>query len=156
MTVRIYVGNLPKKPMEREELQTYFADAGESVTTKLIKDRKTGECRGFAFITVENDEIAQAFIDKFNGQDFMGLPLKLEKAQPRAKAKGKDEAPAKPEANSDTPPPTPSRKSKAAKSSSRRQNSGSSSNSEDIQPDPRWADKLSQLKEMLAAQTTNS
>ncbi|MEO0948519.1 MAG: RNA-binding protein, partial [Cyanobacteria bacterium J06641_5] len=57
MSVRLYVGNLPKENVERQDLQAVFADAGDAVSIKVIKDRKTGKCRGFAFVTVETDEL---------------------------------------------------------------------------------------------------
>jgi RNA recognition motif-containing protein len=43
MPVRLYIGNLPKDEVDRQELQAVFADAGSNVTTKVIKDRKTGK-----------------------------------------------------------------------------------------------------------------
>jgi len=84
MSVRLYVGNLPKESVEREKLQALFADEGDTITTKVIKDRKTGKCRGFAFVT------------------------------PKVTSDG-----------------------------------------DALQPDPRWANELAKLKEMLAAQATN-
>jgi hypothetical protein len=71
MSIRLYVGNLPKEPIEREALQEIFAEANAVVSTKVIKDRKTGKCRGFAFVTVSTDEAADEFIEKYNGQSFM-------------------------------------------------------------------------------------
>ena len=85
MTIRIYVGNLPKDSIDRQELQDMFAEV-DSVSTKVIKDRKTGKCRGFAFVTVPTDEIADEFIAKFNGKSFKDTPLKIEKALPKSKA----------------------------------------------------------------------
>ncbi|MEB3311485.1 MAG: RNA-binding protein [Snowella sp.] len=160
MSIRLYVGNLPKEPIEREALQEVFAEANAVVSTKVIKDRKTGKCRGFAFVTVSTDEAADEFIEKYNGQSFMDSPLKIEKALPRAKGKGKedgegDDAIADGDEASATP--TPVKSSGAKKSSKKRggrnQSSGGSSSTttEGFQPDPRWADKLAQLKEMLAA-----
>ncbi|EDX70592.1 RNA-binding protein, putative, partial [Coleofasciculus chthonoplastes PCC 7420] len=70
MSVRLYVGNLPKEPVDRDELQAIFAEASPSVSTKVIKDRKTGKCRGFGFVTVPNDELAEQIIEKFNGHVF--------------------------------------------------------------------------------------
>ena len=90
MSVRLYVGNLPKESVEREKLQALFADEGDTITTKVIKDRKTGKCRGFAFVTVPSDELADQFIEKYNGQSFMENPIKIEKALPRSKG-GKEE-----------------------------------------------------------------
>ncbi len=91
MSVRLYVGNLPKEAVERPALQEVFAELGDAVTVKVIKDRKTNKCRGFAFVTVTSDELADEFIEKYNGQSFMESPLKIEKALPRTKGKGKDE-----------------------------------------------------------------
>jgi RNA recognition motif-containing protein len=89
MSIRLYVGNLPKSDVERDELQTVFADAGDLVSVKVIKDRKTGKCRGFGFVTVETDEQADQIIEKYNGTMFQELPIKIEKALP--KAKGQDD-----------------------------------------------------------------
>ena len=58
MSIRLYIGNLPKEEIDRQDLQAVFAAEGDAVTTKLIKDRKTGKCRGFGFLTVNNDEQA--------------------------------------------------------------------------------------------------
>lgn len=163
MSVRLYVGNLPKEPIERQALQEVFAEANAVVSTKVIKDRKTGKCRGFAFVTVSTDEAADEFIEKYNGQSFMDSPLKIEKALPRAKGKengegegdGDDEAiVSETEVNTTAVASKPTSVKKASKKRNRNQPnslSSSSSSSEGVQPDPRWADKLAQLKEMLAA-----
>jgi RNA recognition motif-containing protein len=91
MSIRLYIGNLPKEEIDRLELQAVFAAEGEAVTTKLIKDRKTGKCRGFGFLTVNNDEQADEIIEKYNGQMFKDSPIKLEKALPRTKGEEGDE-----------------------------------------------------------------
>lgn len=144
MSIRLYVGNLPKEEIDRDALATMFAEAGQQVSTKVIKDRKTGKCRGFAFVTVESDELADQFIEQFNGQSFMDSPLKIEKALPRSKGE---------EGTSAETPEAPKRKSnnkrnKKQSSGQKQQSSGGNGN---IQPDPRWADELAKLKEMLAA-----
>lgn len=165
MPVRLYVGNLPKEPIERQALQEMFAEAGDSITTKVIKDRKTGKCRGFAFVTVPTDEAADQFIEQYNGQSFMDSPIKVEKALPRSKGKGKEEG-EQPQATSEevpsTPTPAPAPKAKKSGSGGGKKRSrpqgggGDQRNNESFQPDPRWAGELAKLKEMLAAQTTNS
>ncbi len=91
MSIRLYIGNLPKEVMERQELQEVFKEEGDSVTTKLITDRKTGKCRGFGFVTVKNDEQADQIIEKYNGYQFKETPLKIEKALPRTKNKSESE-----------------------------------------------------------------
>lgn len=87
MSIRLYVGNLPKE-IERKELQDVFAEMGDAVTTKVITDRKTGKCRGFGFVTVKTDAEADQLIEKYNGFMFKENPLKIEKALPRTKGKG--------------------------------------------------------------------
>ncbi len=104
MSIRLYVGNLPKSDVEREELQTVFADAGELVSVKVIKDRKTGKCRGFGFVTVETDEQADQIIEKYNGAMFQELPIKIEKALPTAKVQEDEDG----ETNESSEPREPS------------------------------------------------
>lgn len=180
MSIRLYVGNLPKEDVERQDLQAIFAEAGDFVSTKVIKDRKTGKCRGFGFVTVNTDEQADQIIEQFNGYMFQDAALKIEKALPRSKGKGDEEfAPATDEdtssstPSSNTPPPTrnPERSAGAGggggSSSARRNNKKSrrspttastsySGSSDEFQPDPRWAGELAKLKEMLATQSSNS
>lgn len=153
MAVRLYVGNLPKEAIERQALEAVFAEAGELVSTKVIKDRKTGKCRGFAFVTVPSDEAADEFIDKYNGQSFMEAELKIEKALPRDKGKGKEET-AEPEA-AEVGTATATAKVASHKKSSKKRTRPQTSRpqADSFQPDPRWADQLAQLKEML---TTSS
>ncbi|MDP8965311.1 MAG: RNA-binding protein [Cyanobacteriota bacterium] len=158
MSVRLYVGNLPKEDVDRDELHAVFVEVGDSVSTKVIKDRKTGKCRGFAFVTVPTDELADEIIEKFNGQTFKDSTLKIEKALPRAKNQEEDEAP-RPSANS---APAPVRRSGNNNNKKSKRNSSSSTTSTTsssdtgaIQPDPRWAADLARLKDLLSAQTTN-
>ena len=147
MSVRLYVGNLPKEPVDRDALAAMFADAGTEISTKVIKDRKTGKCRGFAFVTVPSDEVADAFIEKFNGQAFMDSTLKIEKALPRSKSsKAKDEQGSSEGATTSNTP-----KRNKNKRSKKQTHSSGSHQQDAIQPDPRWADELAKLKEMLAA-----
>jgi RNA recognition motif-containing protein len=157
MSVRLYVGNLPKEEVNRDELQAVFAEAGNSVSTKVIKDRKTGKCRGFGFVTVPTDEQADEIIEKFNGRVFKDNALKIEKALPRSKSQDEEESPA-PRPSASTPNNAPSRRNSNKKS--KRGNSPSttttSTDSGAFQPDPRWADELAKLKEILSAQASNS
>lgn len=153
MSIRLYVGNLPKE-VERQELAAVFADAGDSVSTKVITDRKTGKCRGFGFVTVKNDEQADEIIEKYNGYMFKDTPLKIEKALPRAK--GKEEGAAEGNAAAPAAASGGARRSKGNNNNkSRRTTSSSSTDSDAVQPDPRWAQELEKLKQLLAAQATN-
>jgi RNA recognition motif-containing protein len=150
MSIRLYVGNLPKE-IERTELEELFSQAsGELTSTKVVTDRKTGKCRGFGFVTVETDEQADIIIEKLNGYSLKDSILKIEKALPKAKES----------TGSTVEPPTPAAKRSAGSNASKgkgRQSqsaaSSGSSQSEGFQPDPRWAQDLEKLKEMLLAQT---
>ncbi len=157
MSVRLYVGNLPKE-LDRQELQSVFAEEGDSVIAKVITDRKTGKCRGFGFVTVPSDEIADQIVEKYNGFAFKESTLKIEKALPRKKGKS-DKASEGSEAEEESRPTNKTAKSKkkpkgggSSNTSSGNQGSGS----EATQPDPRWANELEKLKQMLSAQASNS
>lgn len=154
MSIRLYVGNLPKE-VERQELAAVFAEAGDSVTTKVITDRKTGKCRGFGFVTVKTDEQADEIIEKYNGYMFKDTPLKIEKALPRSKGKEDEAAPALATAGS-SPSSGGSRRNKSNNNKSRRSSTSTTTDSDSVQPDPRWAQELEKLKQLLAAQATNS
>ena len=157
MSIRLYIGNLPKE-VDRKKLQDVFADAGDSVTTKVIKDRK-GKCRGFGFVTVKTEEEADQIIEKYNGYMFEESELKIEKAMPRAKKKDEKEEETTTAAPRSKPTITPAsekqRRGGGNQNKSRR-NNNSSSDPEAIQPDPRWASALEELKQRLAAQATSS
>lgn len=173
MSVRLYVGNLPKE-LERKELQEVFAEEGDTVSAKVITDRKTGKCRGFGFVTVQNDELADQIVEKYNGVMFKENALKIEKALPRKKgnkgeggvanAEGGDEEEQQPQQQQPQPvkassPPSKgggkNRKKGKKESGSHGSSSTSSGGSDAFQPDPRWASELEKLKQMLAAQAAN-
>ena len=144
MSIRLYVGNLPKEEIDRDALAAMFAEEGDQISTKVIKDRKTGKCRGFAFVTVPTDEMGDQFIEKYNGKTFMDSPIKIEKALPRSK--GEDEGSTAGETSNTNAP-----KRKNNKRSDKKSSGSSQKQQGSIQPDPRWADELTKLKEMLAA-----
>lgn len=157
MSIRLYVGNLPKE-LSRQELEAVFAEAGDTISTKVITDRKTGECRGFGFVTVKTNEQADEIIEKYNGFMLKDNAIKIEKALPRNKGKGDEEQPTTAAApvqssgggNSDKG----SRRNKGGNKSKR--TTTTSNDPDSVQPDPRWASELEKLKQLLAAQTTNT
>jgi RNA recognition motif-containing protein len=149
MSVRLYVGNLPED-VDRQALETAFAEAGNAVAIKLITDRKTNQCRGFGFVTVKTDEEADQFIAQFNGQEIHAITLKIEKALPREKAE--TEAPVAAKRSTNAHP------SKGKGKSQSGGGAGKAAAHVDLaafQPDPRWASALEQLKDRLA-ETANS
>ncbi len=163
MSIRLYVGNLPAE-LDRQALEKIFNESGDSVSLKVITDRKTGKCRGFGFVTVGSDEVADTVIEKFNGYDFNGAVLKLEKALPRTKGKAEDgsdleedtddsaKTENEPSVVSTVPAPIKAaakRKKRSNNKKTTESSSSSSSSSESHQPDPRWASDLERLKQQL-------
>lgn len=149
MPIRLYVGNLPKD-LDRQELEAAFAEAGELLAIKVITDRKTNKCRGFGFITVKSDEEADEVIEKFNGYQVKDCAIKIEKALPRSKGKEEGAAPAPSNAGGGA------RRKGSSGGGGKARRSTTSTTSDAVQPDPRWAQDLEKLKELLAAQTTTN
>lgn len=82
MEPKIYVGNL-SKVTTTEELTALFAQAGDVLTTDLIKDRKSGESKGFAFITMSAQSEADKAVSMFNAYSLGEKILKVNLANPR-------------------------------------------------------------------------
>ena len=82
MSVKLYVGNLSYTTSE-EELRTLFAQAGAVTSVALIKDRFTGESKGFAFVEMESQADAQKAITQFNGFKLGDREIKVNPARPR-------------------------------------------------------------------------
>lgn len=80
--MNIYVGNLSKETTE-SELRESFEKFGEISSLNIIKDRETGEPRGFAFIEMPSDDHAKEAITGLNGNDTLGNPLKVNEANKR-------------------------------------------------------------------------
>jgi RNA recognition motif-containing protein len=157
MSIRLYVGNLPKE-LERQELEALFAEFDNTISTKVITDRRTGKCRGFGFVTVKNDEQADQLIEKFNGYLFKDSPLKIEKALPRAKGKAGEEGEQSDATASSSSPATTSSSGNRRKGNNKSRKSGGTTTTTDndsVQPDPRWAQELEKLKQLLATQAAN-
>jgi RNA recognition motif-containing protein len=87
MDARLYVGNLSKSTTQ-DELNVLFKQAGGVTATELIKDRRSGESKGFAFVTMSAQEEAEKAISMFNGYELSGKELKVSVA----KAKEQDVA----------------------------------------------------------------
>ncbi len=68
--MEIYVGNLPWSA-EDQDLNDAFGQYGEVTSAKIINDRETGRSRGFAFVTMTNDDEARQAIEALNDTYFM-------------------------------------------------------------------------------------
>ena len=82
MNTKIYVGNLPFQITEND-LQTYFSQAGDVVSVKILKDHQTGNPRGFAFVEMSTRREAQKAVSMLNKKNFMEKELLVKEARVR-------------------------------------------------------------------------
>jgi RNA recognition motif-containing protein len=87
MSRKLYVGNLPYETGEAE-LQELFARAGTVDTVRVMRDRATGQARGFAFVEMSTDDEAQKAILELNDHQVSGRALKVNEARPQAASAG--------------------------------------------------------------------
>lgn len=81
--MNIYVGNI-SKDLSEEELREAFAAFGQVSTVNIIKDKFTGEYRGFAFVEMPVKEEATVAINSLNGKELKGRALNVNEARPRS------------------------------------------------------------------------
>ena len=82
METKLYVGNLSKTTTQ-EELKVLFMQAGDVTSADIIKDRKSGESKGFAFVTMSAQSEADKAISMFNASLLGEQILKVNLANPR-------------------------------------------------------------------------
>lgn len=80
--MNIYVGNLSYEVTE-EDLSKAFAEFGEVVSAKVIKDGYSGRSKGFGFIEMTNNAEGEAAISALNGSEIKGRAVKVNQANPR-------------------------------------------------------------------------
>ena len=80
--MNIYVGNLSRDVSEAE-LREAFQAFGEVSSASIIKDKFTGESRGFGFVEMPNKAEAESAISSLNGKDLKGRAINVNEARPR-------------------------------------------------------------------------
>lgn len=80
--MNIYVGNFTYDITE-EELKAVFAAFGHVETAKIIKDKFTGESKGFGFVEMPNNTEAQAAIQGIT--EIKGRRVTINEARPQTK-----------------------------------------------------------------------
>jgi len=76
---KIYVANLPSGTTE-SELKALFSNAGDVMSVNIVKDRQTGQPRGFAFVEMSNQWDARRAVSTLNRKNFMGKDLQVKEA----------------------------------------------------------------------------
>jgi len=82
MNKNLYVGNVSFKVTD-EDLKTNFSEAGEVVSAAIIKDKFTGQSKGFGFVEMKTEEGATEAIKKFNGGMLDGKAITVNEARPK-------------------------------------------------------------------------
>lgn len=85
--MNIYVGNLGYSVTE-DDLRAAFEAFGTVDTVSIIKDKFSGQSKGFGFVEMASGEEAQAAIASLNGKDFKGRSVVVNEARPRAEGGG--------------------------------------------------------------------
>ncbi len=81
--MKLYVGNLSYDATEGD-LEKLFSEASVTVdSVTLVRDRFSGQARGFGFVEINDDEQAEAAIQSCNGKEMMGRPLVVNEARPK-------------------------------------------------------------------------
>lgn len=80
--MNIYVGNLARETTE-EQLRQAFEAFGQVSSVAIIKDKYSGESRGFGFVEMPSAAEAQAAIAGLNGKELGGRALNVNEAKPR-------------------------------------------------------------------------
>ena len=80
--MNIYAGNL-SRDLSEAELREAFAAFGEVTTASIIKDKFSGDSRGFGFVEMPNKTEGDAAISGLNGKELKGRTLTVNEARPR-------------------------------------------------------------------------
>ena len=84
---KIYVANISFNATE-QDIRDLFSEYGEIESVKMIKDKYTGQSRGFAFVEMETEDDVKKVISALNGTIFMGRTLTVAKARTQQKRQG--------------------------------------------------------------------
>ena len=87
MTKKLFVGNLPFAVTDFE-LEDLFKGHGEVTSAKVIVDRRTGRSRGYGFVEMGTEELAQQAIEALNGAELKGRPINVSLAREQTEGGG--------------------------------------------------------------------
>jgi RNA recognition motif-containing protein len=81
MAKKLYVGGLSYQTTD-DSLKAAFASAGTVVSAVVIKDKFSGQSKGFGFVEMSTDEEANAAIEMWNEKELDGRAVKVNEARP--------------------------------------------------------------------------
>ena len=85
--MKIYVGNLSYEVTE-EDLRLELEKSGQVESVTIIKDKRSGESKGFGFVEMASKAEGQSAIDALNGKELKGRAIKVNEARPRTESRG--------------------------------------------------------------------
>ncbi len=85
--MNIYVGNL-SFDVNEEDLRKAFEEFGKIASVNLIKDKYSGQSRGFGFVEMSDKAEAQSAVKGLNGKELKGRALSVNEARPRSEGRG--------------------------------------------------------------------
>ena len=80
--MRLFIANLPYS-LSEDELSDYFAQCGPLRSCELVKNRQTGQSRGYAFVEFQSDLDAEEAIKRLNESVLGGRRIIVREAKPR-------------------------------------------------------------------------
>ena len=84
--MKIYVGNLSYEVTE-EDLRLALEQFGQVESVTIIKDRDSGQSKGFGFVEMASKAEGQSAIDGLNGKELKGRALNMNRACPRTESR---------------------------------------------------------------------
>lgn len=81
MANKLFVGGLPYSTTE-DQLRELFEAFGDVEAVQIIFDRELNRSKGFGFVTMQDDQKAQAAIDALDGKEYEGRRLSVNVARP--------------------------------------------------------------------------
>ena len=85
--MNIYVGNLSYDATD-EMIKKAFESFGEVTSANVIKDKYTGQSRGFGFVEMPVQSQAQTAIESLNGKELLGKQMSVNEARARTDKRG--------------------------------------------------------------------
>lgn len=83
----IFVGNLSYQTTD-VDLEAAFAAFGAVERASVVRDRDSGQSRGFGFIEMTDGSEAAKAINNLNGQELHGRSMNVNEARPREAGAG--------------------------------------------------------------------
>src|SRR6185437_4302411 len=84
MAMKLYVGSLAYSVTD-DKLKEFFESQGKVLSATVIKDRDSGQSKGFGFVEMDDVKEGQAAIAALNGKEIDGRTIMVNQARPQEK-----------------------------------------------------------------------